>query len=284
VTPPAGDGAPTSDALTTQSLAEVESALPADARARLASPASGQKQLFTSDLSVNEFLLVRHAGFKPLGLVLGSSIYRIGLRARIRPGNGEMHALSQAMYSARERAMTRMEAEADLLGADGVIGVRLDVRMRDFGKHLIEFVAVGTAVSADGPGDWRTPAGKPFTSDLSGQDFWALLQTGYAPRGLVLGTCVYHVGRLSSASRIGRTTELSSFSQGMYAAREAAMARMEAEAAELQAEGIVGVDIEESNHVWGSHVIEFLAIGTAVRPLAGVEPPGIPHLILPVES
>jgi hypothetical protein len=28
--------------------------------------------IFTSDLSVNEFLLVREVGFRPLGLVLGS--------------------------------------------------------------------------------------------------------------------------------------------------------------------------------------------------------------------
>ncbi len=31
-------------------------------------------RFFTSDLSVNEFLLVKQAGFEPLGLVLGSSI------------------------------------------------------------------------------------------------------------------------------------------------------------------------------------------------------------------
>jgi uncharacterized protein YbjQ (UPF0145 family) len=275
---------PQPDDMASEPLADVESALPVDARARLKAAGSGASQLFTSDLSVNEFLLVRHAGFTPLGLVLGSSIYRIGLKARLRPGSGEMRALSQAMYSARERAMARMEAEADLLGSDGVIGVRLDVRLHDFGRHLIEFVAVGTAVSADEPGDWRTPSGKPFTSDLSGQDFWALLQTGYAPRGLVLGTCVYHVGRLKSAARIGQTIEMSAFSQGMYAAREAAMTRMEAEASELHSDGIVGVDIEESNHVWGSHVIEFLAIGTAVRKLPDVPNPSVPHLILPVEA
>ena len=35
--------------------------------------------MFTSDLSVNEFLLVREAGFRPLGLVLGS-IYHVGLQ------------------------------------------------------------------------------------------------------------------------------------------------------------------------------------------------------------
>jgi hypothetical protein len=31
----------------------------------------GRGALFTSDLSVNEFLVVKHAGFDPLGLVVG---------------------------------------------------------------------------------------------------------------------------------------------------------------------------------------------------------------------
>jgi uncharacterized protein YbjQ (UPF0145 family) len=278
--------APHTDEMVGESLAQVEGGLPAGARSRLTEAASSDgRQLFTSDLSVNEFLLLRHAGFRPLGLVLGSSIYRLGLSSRLRAGAGEMKELSQAMYSARERAMTRMEAEADLLGADGVVGVHLDVRLRDFGKNLVEFVAIGTAIAADTPGPWRTPAGKPFTSDLSGQDFWALLQTGYAPRGLVLGNCVYYVGRFTSARAVGQTVEMTGFTQGMYAAREAAMARMEAEAVALESEGIVGVDIEESNHVWGSHVIEFLAIGTAVTPLQDAVPSLlIPHLVLPVEA
>jgi len=35
---------------------------------------------FTCDLSPNELLVVREAGFDPLGLVLGSSIYHIGFQ------------------------------------------------------------------------------------------------------------------------------------------------------------------------------------------------------------
>src|SRR5437660_2858963 len=83
--------------------------------------------LWTSDLSVNEFLLVKEAGFDPLGLVVGSSIYHIGLQTRRWNKSQEMDVLSQAMYEARELAMTRMEEEADDLGADGVVGVRLDI-------------------------------------------------------------------------------------------------------------------------------------------------------------
>ncbi|HUQ54806.1 hypothetical protein [Lentzea sp.] len=40
------------------------------------------KGIFTSDLSVNEFLLVRQAGFLPLGLVLGVSISYVSTEFR----------------------------------------------------------------------------------------------------------------------------------------------------------------------------------------------------------
>jgi len=97
--------------------------IPEDAMRRLTEMRPGQKtSLFTSDLSVNEFLLVREAGFRPLGLVLGSSIYHVGFQFGRWSKNQELEGLSAAMYHARELAMTRMEAEADVLGQVGVGG------------------------------------------------------------------------------------------------------------------------------------------------------------------
>src|SRR6202166_3800239 len=85
--------------------------VPQDAIARLAGlRADRGGSVFTSDLSVNEFLLVREVGFRPLGLVLGSSIYHVGLQLGRWSKNQELNVLSQAMYHARELAMTRMEA------------------------------------------------------------------------------------------------------------------------------------------------------------------------------
>ena len=104
------------------------------------------RSLFTSDLTVNEFLLVRAAGFEPLGLVVGTSIYHIGFQMGAWSRNQEMDVLTQAMYHARELAMTRMEEEADQLGADGIVAVRLEVSRRAWGNDLAEFVAIGTAV------------------------------------------------------------------------------------------------------------------------------------------
>jgi uncharacterized protein YbjQ (UPF0145 family) len=264
--------------------------LPPDAMRRLQElEGRGEgRPFFTSDLSVNEFLLVKESGFDPRGLVYGSSIYHIGLQRRTWSQNQELDKLTQAMYTARELAMARMEAEAEILNADGIVGVRLDINYYDWGKHSAEFIAVGTAVSARGAeGSWRTDEGKPFTSDLSGQDFWTLLQSGYLPLGLVLGTCVYHVahrGPVAAAMQSAVNAELGNFTQGLYDARELAMTRMQDEALRLGAEGIVGVHLEEKSHFWGSHVIEFLAVGTAVRPAPGATGPGHPQLMLPMDT
>jgi len=373
-----------------QSAGLTAQGVPQDAMRRLAELQPGKAgAIFTSDLSVNEFLLVREVGFRPLGLVLGSSIYHVGLQIGRWGRNQELDVLSQAMYHARELAMTRMEAEADALAADGIVGVRLDVEMKEFGNDIAEFIAIGTAVKATegagggGVANWRNNKNQPFTSDLSGQDFWTLIRAGYAPLGMVMGSCVYHIahqrlgGVLSNLGRnveieqftqalydarelamtrmqaeaeelhaepdaggggvqewrnnkklpftsdlsgqdfwtliragyaplgmvmgscvyhiahqrlggkignIGRNVELEQFTQALYDARELAMSRMQAEAEELHAEGIVGVQLRQHSHAWGSHTTEFFAIGTAVRPLRDDHVIERPTMVLSLDS
>src|SRR5258707_13886712 len=104
-----------------------QQAIPEHALARLAGlrKAGHPDGIFTSDFSVNEFLLVRKAGFEPVGLCVGSCIYHLGFQMAGWSKNEEMTVLSQAMYEARELAMARMRSEAADMGADGVVGVRL---------------------------------------------------------------------------------------------------------------------------------------------------------------
>ena len=264
-----------------------EEGLPEAARRRLREMrgGAGKAPLFTSDLSINEFVLVREAGFDPVGLVMGSSIYHIGFQMSAFFQNQEMDVLTQAMYHARELAMTRMEEEADILGADGIVGVRLEVTRYSWGESLAEFMAIGTAIKHRTGDHYRTHSNRPFTSDLNGQDFWTLLRAGYRPVSLVMGTCVYHVahqGLLQSMKQIGRNVEMPNYTQALYDARELALSRMQAEAEAEQAEGIVGAQVKESSHGWGSHVIEFFAVGTAITPIRDDHTIPAPTLTLPL--
>jgi uncharacterized protein YbjQ (UPF0145 family) len=228
--------------------------------------------VFTSDLSVSEYALLGEAGFEPLGFVVGSSIYHIGLQVGRWSQNQELQVLTQAMYSARELAMARMRAEADVLGADGIVGVNLRLQMYAWGQEVLEFVATGTAVRAlRGDGAHRAPDGRAFTSDLSAQDFFRLLAAGAVPVAFVLGTCVYHIAHQSamqSLRQAGQNAEMVQFTQGVYEARELALVRMQSEATQARSSGIVGVNVAVLNHVWGEHATEFFATGTAIRRLS----------------
>ncbi len=230
---------------------------------------SHAKSLFTSDLSINEFALLHGAGFDPIDLVMGVSVYHVGYQTSGMRQQQELTVLSEAMYRARWNAMSRMQAEADSLGADGIVGVRLEWRGHGEAREHIEFVAVGTAVRySPEPGSYRRPNGTAFSSHLSGQDLITLLATGHAPIAFVLGNCVYHVaaqGFMQTLKQMGRNVEMPQWTQGNYEARELAMSRMQAEAARDGAEGVVGVRFAVNNYVWGAHTLEFYADGTAIR-------------------
>jgi uncharacterized protein YbjQ (UPF0145 family) len=266
-----------------QGYAPMPADLPQHARERLMQ--MREKKLFTSDLSVNEFLLVKQAGFDPLGLVMGSSVYQMAAQIpQVQYGEYgvEVGWMSHALYHSRQLAMNRMEEEADQLGADGIVGVRLEVNLHAFGEGILEFMAVGTAVRHAGGGQFRNAHGKPFQSDLSGQDFWTLISSGYRPVGFVMGNCVAYVPPatlLMTTGSSGDGQELAEYTHVLYDARELAIGRLQYEAESLHAQGIVGVTVTEKEHSWGARkgqprdgnaaynqgeLIELFVVGTAV--------------------
>ena len=138
------------------------------------------------------------------------------------------------------------------LGADGIVGVQLRMQQYAWGQGVLEFIATGTAVRALGSGGagtagaHRAPDGRAFTSDLSAQDFFRLLAAGAVPVAFVLGVCVYHIAHQSvmqSLRQAGQNQEMVVFTQGIYEARELALGRMQAEAAQAGSSGIVGVTV-----------------------------------------
>jgi uncharacterized protein YbjQ (UPF0145 family) len=259
---------------------------PATGISALARKRLSGRQPVTTDLSVDELALLDGLGLAPAGLVLGSSIYHVGWRRARLMQNMEIETMSQAMHAARELAVERMEAEAEACAADGVVGVRLVLQRPAWGPGLIEFLAVGTAVTSRDH-RLRPAGGRPFASTLSGQDFYKLRRYGYRPTGLAFGCCVYHVAHLGLSKwvqQVGRNAEMEAFTQATYDAREIAMERMAAQAAEAQGEMVVGVSLSESTWGWDPNVIEFVAVGTAVvREAERPEPPA-PHLVMGMEA
>ncbi len=151
------------------------------------------------------------------------------------------------------------------------------------GQNTAEFVAIGTAVRHRGGGaSFKNVRGKPFQSDLNGQDFWTLIRTGYRPVGFVMGNCVYYVPPHLLQARATQNCELTAYTHALYDARELAIERLQDEAEALGATGIVGVTVTERQHSWRQtpwnvgnaalqtgEIIELFVIGTAVVPGTG---------------
>lgn len=259
-------------------------ALPLQAQRRLSEEVQAGHPLFTSDLSVKEFSLVRNQGYTALSQVMGSSIYQVGWQfTRTFSWNTtayELTNVSNAHQHAAQLALGRLEQEAALLRAHGVIGVRLNTRDYEWGQNLLEYTAIGTAIRLE-----NTPLpSRPFLSDLSGQEFWTLLQAGYYPDGVVTGFCSYYVSLGSQATRQlnswfggGWTNqEIVPFSQGLYTARSLAMDRLLNMSRRLNAIGVVGMHIhsnrrlieQESNETkYMDFSVQFSAVGTAINAL-----------------
>jgi uncharacterized protein YbjQ (UPF0145 family) len=271
--------------------------IPPAARERLTALAASGSGFFTSDLSVSEFLLVKEAGFRPLTQVMGSCFYNVGWQYMPgmsygyggwgASGTVELDVQSEAWNEARRLALDRLAQEAKLAGADAVLGVEITRSAYDWAQGLIEFAAIGTAVVSD-----RYDFGDDdvFLSSLSGQEFASLVRNGYMPVGICAGSTVaYVVGggqtmqALSGYGARWQNQELTELTRGLYAARQLAMRRVERQAHEVGAGGLVGVQIEQSQHPREFEqqgykrldlIVTMHVIGTAVVPIDDpAEPP-----------
>jgi uncharacterized protein YbjQ (UPF0145 family) len=260
---------------------------------------------WSSALSTDEFAAIRSVGFEPVGQVLGAAVYNLGYRGGYgcpsyayfgsynrfatgwggyqgsttsvsSSGSGASYGpLVQTMYAARRAAIGRMVAECAQLGGHGVVGVSLT--MGNFAAGGLEFKAIGTAVRA--PGAMRLK--RPFTSDLSGQDFAKLIGDGAVPVGLALGISIgaRHDDWLTrnQASRwTSGNTEVSGYTDLINKTRHDARDQLRRDVRDLGAEGVViqRMDMHVGEHECPAqegardHVAEVTIVGTAITHFA----------------
>ena len=278
--------------------------LPAVAEARMAE--IRRSGTWGSALTSDEFAVIRSVGFEPVGQVLGAAVYNIGytggyncpgawgswgygIPARTvtqvssRGGFGSFAPLVQAMYEARHKALDRMTTECEELGGHGVVGVRLTIG--SFPAGGLEFKAIGTAIRAPGvpPVARWARRKKPFTSDLSGQDFAKLIMKGWVPAGLALGISIG--SRHDDWLTVGQTrwgagnAEVTGYTELVNDARHDARQQLERDVARLGGEGVVIATMEmrvrerECPVQEGrrDHIVEATTIGTAIARFAESE-------------
>jgi uncharacterized protein YbjQ (UPF0145 family) len=113
-------------------------------------PALGQPKIpYTSELTGEELWNLTQMGFAPFRLVLGTSVYALGLAGGLTSffqsfARGEVNNVTRMVYDARENCLNHIRLEAEELKADAVIGVKLFIN--EIGAGLVEVMAIGTAI------------------------------------------------------------------------------------------------------------------------------------------
>jgi uncharacterized protein YbjQ (UPF0145 family) len=260
---------------------------------------------WSSALTTDEFATIKSVGFDPVGQVLGAAVYNIGYRGGYgcpsyayfgsysrfaggwsnyqgaatsvsSSGSGSAYApMVQTLYAARRAAIGRMAAECAALGGHGVVGVRLTIGR--FPAGGLEFKAIGTAVRAPG----APPLQRPFTSDVSGQDFAKLIGDGAVPVGLALGISIgaRHddwITRNQASRWVSGNTEVTGYTDLINETRHDARDQLARDVRAQGAEGVViqSMDMQIGEHECPSqegardHVAEVTFVGTAITHFA----------------
>jgi uncharacterized protein YbjQ (UPF0145 family) len=107
------------------------------------------EQVVTSELTGEELWNLAALGYRPLQLVMATSVYSLGVAGGIGAmfqamARGELPEVTKLVYEARENCLRVLREEAVRYGAERVIGNRLSIR--ELASGMIEVVAVGTAV------------------------------------------------------------------------------------------------------------------------------------------
>jgi uncharacterized protein YbjQ (UPF0145 family) len=211
------------------------------------------------------------AGFTPKKFVFGNVAYSIGVGGGIMGSlksirRGEIKEFSEIFNQTRHLSLQRIKKEAQQVGANAVVGIETSIIPF---SGMQEMVMIGTASHHPALSDIFNQ--NPITSDLTNEEMWNLIYMGYMPVELVLGVSVYSlglVGGITSAFKSLARGEINELTTLIYQARENAISKIKADAKKCNADSVVG--IKTYVYKLGSGIIEFMAVGTAVKKIPGL--------------
>jgi uncharacterized protein YbjQ (UPF0145 family) len=230
------------------------------------------KTQFSTSADGQELFAQLDAGYKPICFAFGNVAYSIGIGRGILGGlktfvRGEIKEYSDIFNHTRHLSLERITQHARQHGGNAVLGIQTTIL--PFGG-VNEMLMIGTASHSE---ELQTALPNTVvTSDMTNIEMWNMAKMGYAPLQLLLGTSVYSlgfVGGITSALKSLVRGEINELTRMIYDARENAIGIINDQAKALGADDIVGV----KTYVYqlGGGLVEFLAIGTAVKKIPGIK-------------
>jgi uncharacterized protein YbjQ (UPF0145 family) len=225
----------------------------------------------TSDLSLDEVLLLHSVGLEPASVVTSASC--VTLPSTIWSwSTGQVEAADYSFGRAFQTAREHLSEQVHQAGAIGAVGIEVEIELA---PHRFLITMIGTSVRpvTDQDGGARFPVRyrTPFLCDLSARDFVVLSRSGWYPINLVGGASFVHAPRRTMGAALGQATqnvELTNMTETLYEARERAMGQLQQDIQLSGGTGLVDVHVVDQPLHFAHHVIRFTAVGTAIKLLA----------------
>jgi uncharacterized protein YbjQ (UPF0145 family) len=236
------------------------------------SSSEGQ-DIFTTSSNAQELFCQVDAGYQPVSFVFGNVAYSIGIAGHMlgslrQLGRGEVKQYSDIFNQTRNLALDRIIKDAQAVSANAIVGI--ETTIVPFGDTTVqEMIMVGTAARNELIRNFTTPE-SVTTSDLTAEETWSITKLGYVPVRLVLATSVYSLGLaggIKSAFQEMIHGEINPLTEMIYGAREQVMSKLQQQATASGADEVLGVKTYLYN--LGGDLVEFMAIGTAVKKVQG---------------
>lgn len=212
-------------------------------------------------LSGNEIYCLHLKGMAPGDLVVGNSVYSLGLLGSLGAAGqnlfgGEVSQITGIIHEGRRESYERMIREAQTRGGLGITGVTSEL------THFhgnIEFISVASCVHRED----RQPETFRFSTSADGQELYCQLDAGYTPIKFAFGNVAYSIGVgggiLGSLKSMGRG-EIKEFSDAFNLTRHMALNRIVADARSAGANAVVGIETRIKPF---ENVHEMMMLGTA---------------------
>jgi uncharacterized protein YbjQ (UPF0145 family) len=212
-------------------------------------------------LSGNEIYCLHLKGLRPGDLVIGNSVFSMGLIGGVAAGfsglvGGEVSQVTNIIHEGRLEAFKRMASEAAQRGGAGITGVTNE--LRHFHGNT-EFLSVASCVHRED----NKPETLGFSTSADGQELYCQLDAGFQPIQFVFGNVAYSVGVgggiMGGLKSMGRG-EIKEFSDVFNLTRHLALQRITGEAVRCGANAVVGI---ETRTMRFNGVHEMMMMGTA---------------------